>query len=212
VASGPYNESYGRVVCCDSDHDNLPEILFSTGSTRSWDPFRVEVWEQTRAVGNEFQLVHADTGGTELYSVGIKTGNVVLFAVGDIDEDGLTDVVGFAAELDTTGPDSIFSDAVVIESPDSLSYPCSLSWYCRYGTYHGGPVPVYYPPDLDGDGRREILFAGTYIWENVGNDSNELVWCNHECGGYFTFGDLDADGTMDFATGGGRRGLEEHQR
>jgi hypothetical protein len=67
-------------------------------------------------------------------------------------------------------------------------------------------VPVYYPPDLDKDGHKEILCAtptsmGTSIWENTGNDQSELVWNDAVHDGYrFTFGDFDLDGRMDFVT------------
>jgi hypothetical protein len=208
IASGPYCSVSGRVVCCDSDHDSLPEMIFSTGSARSWDPFRIEVWEHQG--WNRFSFAFADTGVPEEYPVGVRTGNVVTFAAGDVDGDGLTDIAGFAAELDTTGPDSVFSDVVVLESPDSHNYPRSLSWCCRYGVYNGGPVPVYFPPDLDGDGHREIMLCGGRIWENVGNDSNELVWSGTPSGGYYAFGDFRVDGKMSFATGGGSADVWEN--
>ncbi len=204
VASGPYCGGYGRVVCCDSDHDGLPEFLFLTGTlTRSWDPIRIEVWEQSRPSGNEFQLVYADTGVLNECPVGIPTGNVIPFAAGDVDGDGLTDIVGVTAQLDTTGPDSVFLVLVTIESPDSFSYPCSLTWYYRCWESCRSAVPTYYPPDLDGDGRKEIQLCGVRIWENVSNDSNELAWSGTPSGGYCAFGDFDMDGRMDFATGGG---------
>lgn len=201
VASGPYCGAAGRVVCCDSDHDSLPELLFLTGTlTHSWDPIRIEVWEHQG--WNRFSLVYADTGVLDEYPVGIPTGNVIPFASGDVDGDGLTDIVGVTAELDTVGPDSVFNVVVTIESPDSFSYPCSLSWYRRYADHCRRADPTYYPPDLDGDGHREILLRGGRIWENVNDDSNELAWSGTPSGGYCAFGDFDMDGRMDFATGG----------
>ena len=207
IASGPYYYgAYGRVVCCDSDHDSLPEIMFSTGSTRSWDPLRIEVWELSDSMRNEFRLVHVDTGVPDGYPVGIRVGNVIPFAAGDVDGDGLTDIVGVTAELDTAGgKDSIFDDVVTIEAPDSFSYPCSLSWHCRIGSYCRTANPTYYLSDLNG--LRGILCStngplGTCLWENAGDDTNALVW--HSCSSdpYCAFGDFCGDGRIDFAAGG----------
>jgi hypothetical protein len=203
VPSGPDAAAYGKVVCCDSDHDSLPEMVFLTGSIHPADPYRREVWEHQG--WNRFSLVFADTGEYP-EPPGITTGNAIPFAAGDIDDDGLTDIVCIGI-----GRDSIDSTAydvlMTIESPDSFGYPCSLSWYYRFSDLFVIPIPIYYPPDLDNDGHREILSLtpdvtiATGIWENVGNDSNELVWHDTVYGYRFAFGDFDLDGKMDFATG-----------
>jgi len=198
IASGPYHGSHGRVVCCDSDHDSLPDMIFYTGTIHPSDPPRVEVWEHQG--WNRFSLVFADTGEYP-YPPGITTGNAIPFAAGDVDGDGLTDVVCINMEKPPV-PDTFYCIVMTIESPDSFSYPCSLSWYCRYSANAVIPIPTYYPPDLDGDGHREILLCGGRIWENVNDDSNELVWSGTPSGGYCAFGDFDMDGRMDFATGG----------
>jgi hypothetical protein len=59
--------------------------------------------------------------------------------------------------------------------------------------------PAYFTPDLDGDGRGEALVLGM-IWENMGNDSNELVWRTRECG-FHVFGDFSKDGRLELAGG-----------
>jgi hypothetical protein len=96
---------------------------------------------------------------------------------------------------------------MTIESPDSFSYPCSLSWYYRFSDLFVIPIPIYYPPDLDSDGHEEILCVvpslslGMSIWENAGDDQNSLVWRDTIHDGYrFTFGDFDNDGRMNLAT------------
>ena len=60
IPSGPYSGSDGRVVCFDSHHDSLPELMFHTGTTNPSDPTRIEVWEHRG--WNRFSLVFADTG------------------------------------------------------------------------------------------------------------------------------------------------------
>jgi hypothetical protein len=192
------------IVCYDSDHDSLPELIFCNGTIHPIDPLRLEVWEHQG--WNRFRLVHVDTGDWQwFYPYRIAVGNAVPLAAGDIDRDGLTDVVCVTWHCDTAGAeDTLFTDLITIESPDRSSYPCSLSWYCSYDTNQAPTVlPVYYPPDLDGDGHREILLCGSRIWENVSDDSNELVWRASRSGLYCAVGDFDADGRMDLATGGG---------
>ncbi len=191
IPSGPYAGSV-PLVCCDSDHDSMPELFFHTDS-----PGRVEAWEHR--AWNRFSLVYADTGAHGP-PPGITTGNAIPFAAGDIDNDGLTDIVCITVEPDSSNPDTVYDDVITIESPDSFSYPCSLSWYYRWGNNQAIPYPTYYPPDLDGDGHREIQMGGR-IWENVGDDSNELVWTGARCGPYVAYGDFDMDGKMNLATG-----------
>jgi hypothetical protein len=208
IPSGPYADVYGRVVCCDSDHDSLPEMIFSTGTSQSYDPVRIEAWECHG--WNRFSLVYADTGNIDPQPPpGITTGNAIPFAAGDVDNDGLTDIVCVAVEYDSTKRDTAYDILMTLESPDSFSYPCSLSWDYRFPGLFVIPIPVYYPPDLDNDGHREMLSltpdpaVATGIWENVADDSNELVWHGIVNGYRFAFGDFDMDGRMNFATCGG---------
>jgi hypothetical protein len=200
VPAGPDAGAYGRVVCCDSDHDSLPEMMFLTGTIQPDNPYRLEVWEHQG--WNRFSLVSADTGNLP----GTTIASPIPFAAGDIDGDGLTDIVCIGI-----GRDSIDSTAydvmMTLESPDSFSYPCSLSWYYRFSDLFVIPIPIYYPPDLDNDGHDEILCVvpslslGMSIWENAGDDQNSLVWRDTIHDGYrFTFGDFDNDGRMNLAT------------
>jgi hypothetical protein len=203
VPSGVHHGSEGRIVCCDSDHDSLPEMFFYTGTIHPTDPLRHEVWEHQG--WNRFSLVFADTGEYP-EPPGITTGNALPFAAGDIDGDGLTDIVCISIEKPPV-PDTFYCIVMTLESPDSFSYPCSLSWYYRYSGNGAIPIPTYNPPDLDVDGHREILAItpnpeiATGVWENTGDDSNELVWHNTVYGYRFAFGDFDLDGRMNFATG-----------
>ena len=174
--------------------------MFHTGTIQPTDPLRNEVWEHQG--WNRFSLVFADTGEYP-EPVGITTGNGAAFAAGDVDGDGLSDVVFVDADERDSG---LFYDVVMtLESPDSFSYPCSLSWYYRCGNNDALPFPTYLAPDLDKDGHKEIFCAtprmGWCIWENTGNDQNELVWRDTvHAGAILTFGDFDGDGRMNFAT------------
>ncbi len=182
----------------------MPECLFATGMAHPSEPQRLEVWEHQG--WNRFSLVYADTGA-DGPPPGITTGNAVPFAAGDVDNDGLTDIVCINVGSDSTKSGTVYDVLMTMESPDSFSYPCSLSWYYRFSALFVIPIPIYYPPDLDDDGDREILSLtpdpaiATGIWENAGNDSNELVWHDTVYGYRFAFGDFDLDGRMDFATG-----------
>jgi hypothetical protein len=196
IVAGPHSGSDGRVVCCDSDHDSLPELVIHTGTIQPSNPLRNEVWEHRG--WNRFSLAFADTGA-DPPPPGITTGNSIPFAAGDVDGDGLTDIACIGTEEAGGG---VFYDIVMtLESPDSFSYPCSLSWYYRYAQNMAIPVPTYLPPDLDQDGRREIVLYTNWVWENAGNNRNELVWQDslHAC--YrTTYGDFDVDGKMNFAS------------
>jgi hypothetical protein len=201
VPSGPYHGSHGRVVCCDSDHDSLPEMVFYTVTGLSFNPGCLEGWEHQG--WNRCSLVFADTGTLP----GTTMASPIPFAAGDIDRDGLTDIVCITVECDSINPDSVYDVVITIESPDSFSYPCSLSWYYRFSDRFVIPIPIYYPPDLDKDGQEEILCVvpslstGIGIWENTGDNQNSLVWCDVVHDGYrFTFDDFDVDGRMNFAT------------
>ncbi len=203
LASGTYGRAGGNVLCCDSDHDSLQELIFWTGTIYPTDPLRWEVWEY-RPV-NHFVLAFADTGGYP-YPPGITTGNFRPFDVGDIDQDGLTDMLGVNWDFVPTC-DSLYNVLVVMESPDSFSYPESMVWSYRYAHAMASVAPPMITPDLDRDGRKELLFAagsesvGAGIWENVADDSNVLVWNRHRGHGFaFTCGDFDQDSSREFVT------------
>jgi hypothetical protein len=195
IPAGPYNDAEGRVVCGDFDHDSLSDLYFYHNPTACHQIWELQGW-------NRFKLVFEDTAFQLPY---VRARTAIPFAAGDIDGDGLADVVCVTVEYDSINPNIVYDDVITIESPDSLSYPSRLSWRCRVANNFVIPFPTYYAPDLDKDGRREIMSAtpdtvvATGIWENVGDDSNELV--AHNTYGYrFAFGDFDMDGKMNFVS------------
>jgi len=185
----------GRVVCADTDHDSLVEVIANTGRTFDpQDPLRWEVWEY-RPV-NRWVLAYADTGSYPLPQGETVVGNFSPFAAGDIDRDGLADLVG-TIPLDVG--DSTIMLASVIESASPDSHPRRLAWTASIGM----AFPSFYAyTDLDQDGRNEIFVERTRVFESRGNDSlvpipmPPIDWAFT-----FAFGDFDRDGLREFATG-----------
>jgi len=203
IARLPFGPLFDPVVCCDSDHDSLPELIFRAYYTPG--PCRMEFWEHQD--WNRFRLVYADTGAYPEPN-GITTGNAVPYDAGDVDGDGLTDIV--CSNFEFFNPDSVRDITMTLESPDSHSYPSLLSWYYP-GCMGVGLPPVYIRHDFEHDGHNVIFSSleGKYsacIWRNAGNDSNEMVWrdSTHLCGGYVVFRDFDGSGRSDVACGGFR--------
>jgi len=182
------------VICADTDKDSLNEVIFSTMFASY-----ITIWKiyEHRPM-NRYELVYADTGAYP-FPPGITTGNFMPWDVGDIDQDGLTDLLG--PNIDNPqNPDTNWYNVVTTqESPDYSSYPESLSWWYRYAYNEVVSEPFYFPPDLDGDGRLEILFWYG-IFENISNNQNNLVYMNLNPAWSFTFGDFDLDERREFVT------------
>jgi hypothetical protein len=199
LSAGPCVAIDGLLIS-DSDNNGAQELTFRTGFGY---PGRWEIWEY-RPV-NRYELVFADTG-VYPYPNGIATGNLFPFDVGDIDQDGRTDIVGVNWER---ANDTLYNILVVMESPDEYSYPESLVWSFRYGRNLGGVGRCYIAPDLDRDGKREIVLlgAGQYIglgiWEPAGDSQYDLVWNSWDVASMtcLAFGDFDMDSLREFAGG-----------
>jgi hypothetical protein len=203
LQAGQYLGSDGKTICCDSDHNGLNELIFAT----LFSTYVTEwmVWEYRPF--NRYELVFADTGTFPL-PPGITTGNFRPYDVGDIDQDSFTDLVG--PNNDQT-QDSMYNVVTTQESPNYYFYPESLSWWHRFAYNEVISQPFYFPPDLDRDGRREILFEGpwpaanqvvNYIFENIGNNQNALVFTDTTGPPpyAYTFGDFDLDERMEFVS------------
>ncbi|UCG43260.1 MAG: VCBS repeat-containing protein, partial [candidate division WOR-3 bacterium] len=208
-----FGTSSGRVICWDCNHNGIPEVIFSTGNTNPDTPRRIEFWEY-RPV-NRYELVFADTG-IHPNPPGIVSGNTRVYDVGDIDQDGLTDIVGANREVVETD-DSTYNVMVVLESRDEHSFPDTVVWSVRVGYMQGGHAPAGISPDLDRDGRQEITttsqsgwFNQTF-WECVGDNQYERVWSLPVTNVYDpVYGDFDQDSLMDLAAGFYRESVYEN--
>ncbi len=198
ILFSPIGETGSYPIVIDSDHNGYNEIISCScfgDSFWGWG-----IWEYHPI--NQYHLVYADT---EVYPPppGMEKGNFDPEDVGDIDEDGLIDLVGRNVE---SFNDSFYMVLTTQESPDYHSYPESLSWWYRYYNEEAADAaPIYFPPDLDGDGRREILFypepvGKIYIFENINNNQNQLVYDTFSPAYSFAFGDFDLDGKIEFVT------------
>ncbi|MFB0509437.1 MAG: hypothetical protein ACETVX_02985, partial [bacterium] len=191
----PHGLDFAYILCYDTDHNDSTELIFTTGG--GWD-----VWEHHQM--NQYQLVFSDTA-IYPYPPGIESGNLSPYDVGDIDQDYLTDLLG--PNIDKPqNPDTFYNVVTTQESPSYSFYPESLNWWYRYSNNEIQSAPFYLPPDLDQDNLRELLFLAegigvTHIFENRGNNQNELIWSRFQVGAWsFAFNDFDLDANKEFAT------------
>ncbi len=192
-----------NILCGDTDHDSLNELIFSTWLNTIPSHSVWEIWEY-RPI-NHYELVFADTGPA-YYPPGLYTGNFQPEDIGDIDGDGLTDLLG---PNDENGTITMYPNITTQESPSFNSYPESLSWWYRLSDEYFIGYTYYFTNDLDRDGRNEILtFEGwdsfpnfrLVIIENIGNNQNVPVWRQFTYGSGFAFGDFDRDSLQEFVT------------
>ncbi len=195
----------GYILCGDTDNDGLSELIFNNDDQGY---ITLQVWEY-RPV-NRYELVWFAEGGQPPPPGGILVGNFAPNDIGDIDRDSLSDLVGPNQEWVNSKNNTVYFITSTQESPNISSYPESLTWYYRYSNQDNGSS-FYFTNDLDKDEREEIIKAvptldlGMTIWENVGNNQNQVVWnCTTRTvdGFNFTFGDFDLDDTSEFITAG----------
>lgn len=143
------NVQAGHVVFGDSDHDGQAEILYRAVNAQANSLTRII----ERNPDGHFTLV-AEVPG------------LIPLAIGDIDQDGRTDLVGKAGSF-----------IRVHESADQFSNPSALAWEILSETNVNGRIAI---ADTDGDGRMEIIheyFTNTMrmeIYECTGDNSYAL--------------------------------------
>jgi len=199
VAQLPDGSVPTNVLCGDTDHNGLHEIIFRTGQCGRW-----EIWEQSRA--NCYETVYTDTCPHFPLPHAPQPGSLEPWDIGDIDGDSLTDLLGFAYD-GFSGP--YHWDLVTVESPSYRCYPESISWHhCLYPSPAASGGLCYFAGDLNNDGRQCILLLNEpegylYVFKNEGNNLNEPVWRYRPRGtSRYAVGDFDHDGVREFVSAG----------
>jgi hypothetical protein len=200
---------FGDVVIDDTDLDGQPEISFWSFATGEPVWFW-HIWESHSF--NRYELVKADTcvgiGGPNP-PPGLHKGRFIPTDVGDVDGDGLPEILGvntwyFDDSLSKHDYDSVWQLLCLYESPQQGMYPDTLVWFFNYGTNILPSPGAWCVGDLDSDGHSDIAFydgqGHILIFESTGDNRNELVYQTpfYYFGYDLAFGDFDQDSAHEF--------------
>jgi hypothetical protein len=170
---------YEALAFGDTDHDGLGEVVHYDGDAQG--------------VHHYYLYEHR---GANTYSLEFVGDDLIPYAIGDLDRDGKTELVG-----------QFGSQIRVYESIDPNSYPTELVWVSPNISNVVGYSII---GDTDLDGRQEIIHSansfggssGLLIYENDGDNSFALVYTAPFQGGSIgekAIGDLDSDGLPEIA-------------
>ena len=176
-----------RVLVVDTDHDGYWELMFTTYGVI---PRFVYVYElQPPSVWAVDSIA--------------QPGANVLWDGGDFDIDGLADL---ALQFHSENP--LADGIMIVESPDSFSYPTQEMWRDTVGFAAVMPICSH---DVDQDGLPEIFKVSGYytdleIYECVGNNTYEhistvVTSAPASSSSPIAFGDFDLDNQNDFTWG-----------
>jgi hypothetical protein len=186
----------------DLDHDGKREFIFRAGQSLPGDDNTpLEFYESV--ADDTFVLVHVldlEDSGPDVY---------VAADTGDIDEDGLADLVIRAKDF--IGAGVSIRGVRVYESISASKYPTELVWE-TVNRLPGNSWPRIADTDLDG--KQEIVtkepLQRLMIYENDGDDSYVESYSLDPIPGEYTgtqsfevVGDLDGDGRDEILHGGG---------
>jgi hypothetical protein len=182
--------SYGRVVVDDVDHDGLTDVI-----VRRNQEIKVMFYELN--LQNQWQLQDSI----------VDDGDHLLWAYGDFDLDGFSDI----AFQKTFGMPNV--GIAIYESSDSFSYPTQEVWRDTVGPPLVLPISAF---DIDRDGLPELVknratpYGYIGIYESIGDNHYELIFAdNPDTSGLeapaatHAFGDFDEDGMIECVFAGG---------
>jgi len=187
---------YGYILAFDSDHNGRGELLFQT-KFRGSNRWGLAGYESAQERG--FALVFMDT--TSQGQQGIVPSLLLPYAVGYLDVDSLTDLIGTNGQ--TLG-ETLNLIVCQHEGLSRSSYPETLVWYGPYARNVAQSERVYLA-DLDQDGLCDVLLLKSgkvWVFENSGDNSCRLADTAEARGmlSRFAIGDFDADGRTEFAS------------
>jgi hypothetical protein len=177
------------LLLSDTDHDSLGEVIHNPSMC-----FQIAEYRPV----NRYAQVLSDTGHYP-WPESITLGNFHVYDIGDVDRDGLADIVGRAG-YDSGG--GMYEALCIFESRDSYSHPDSLVWWAT------SPELTATCPalcgDLDGDSSLDIVtpwgVESTAVFENVGDNHESLVCTARRS--YVTslptIGDFDQNGRTEY--------------
>jgi len=185
----------GTIVCYDSDHDSVGELIFSNGNTiggyQCWSILEYRPY-------NRYEVEQSDTAPLQWPPGVISTGRFWPSDAGDIDQDGRTELTGQLHYLDSLS--TLQKIVCILESRDSLSHPDSMIWSYLLPSPATGLQPSVFA-DLDRDGRREVFtaYTSTMVFENVGDNRESLVYSGLPiCTDVNVTHDFDLNGRTDY--------------
>jgi len=199
AAEIPGGRGPGYILVGRTDCDDWGEVIFQDAESRSWHDWLCYP-------GNRYEAVYGETCPPWPFPPGPQSGSLEPWDIGDIDDDSLTDVLGYVYD-GSSGP--WHWDLITEESRPGGGWPDTISWFTSVSPSPTAEFPPsYLAGDLNNDGRQRALLCNyydgyVYVFKNEGNNENRLAARLYGVDGVtFAFGDFDCDSIREFVTAG----------